>query len=229
MQSIDEAHRELSDSPAQALIVNSPKLLSPGELPLLLQQLSDLPYETPAITCWVPGRDQAAQQLGVVDYLIKPVTSDLLLSTFAKLGEKTKTILVVDDEPDLLRLFTRILTNAEPKYRVLRASTGQEALDYLREQKPDVMLLDLIMPGGKDGFQVLREKGEDPAIKDIPVVVVSSLDPMNEAIVTNALMVNRKKGLSARDLLAFIQMTSELLTPSLQPRGQESPENPRAS
>ncbi len=228
VQDIDAAHRELSDSPAQALIVNSPKLFSPDELPLLLQQISDLPYETPAITCWVPGRDEAARQLGVVDYLIKPVTSDKLVATFAKLGKTTRTILVVDDEPDLLRLFARILTNAEPKYRVLRASTGQEALDYLREQKPDVMLLDLIMPGGKDGFQVLREKGEDPAIRDIPVVVVSSLDPMNEAILTNALMVNRKKGLSARDLLAFIQMTSELLTPSLQPHGQEPPKNSRA-
>ncbi len=228
VQDIDAARRELSDSPAQALIVNSPKLFSPDELPLLLQQISDLPYATPAITCWVPGRDEAARQLGVVDYLIKPVTSDELVATFAKLGKATRTILVVDDEPDLLRLFARVLTNAEPKYRVLRASTGQEALDYLREQKPDVMLLDLIMPGGKDGFQVLREKGEDPAIKDIPVVVVSSLDPMNETILTNALMVNRKKGLSARDLLAFIQMTSELLTPSLQPRGQEQPENSRA-
>jgi signal transduction histidine kinase/CheY-like chemotaxis protein len=224
VQSVDEAHQELHNSPAQALIVNSPKLLSPNELPLLIQQLSDLPYNTPAITCWVPGLDEAALQLGVSDYLIKPVTSKVLLSTFAKLGKKVKTILLVDDEPDLLRLFTRILANSELKYRVLRAATGQEALDYLREQKPDVVLLDLIMPE-MDGFQVLQEKQKDQSIKDIPVVVVTSWDPMNEMVITNTLMVNRKNRLSVRDLLAFIQMTSDLLTPSWRPNGRAKPES----
>jgi len=224
VRNIDEAHRELHNSPAQALIVNSPMLLSPNELPLLIQQLSDLPYETPAITCWVPGLDEAAQQLGVFGYLIKPVTSKTLLSTLSKLGKKVKTVLVVDDEPDLLRLFTRILTNAEPKYRVLRAATGQDALNDLREQKPDVLLLDLIMPG-MDGFQVLQEKQGDPIIKDIPVVIVTSRDPMNETVLTNTLMVNRKNGLSVRDLLAFIQMTSDLLTPSWRPNNRAQPES----
>jgi len=75
------------------------------------------------------------------------------------------------------------------------------------------VLLDLIMPG-MDGFQVLQEKSQDPAIRDIPVVVVSSRDPSGEPIVSDVLTVTRSGGLSVRDLLACIQAVSEALSPS---------------
>jgi len=80
------------------------------------------------------------------------------------------------------------------------------------------VLLDLIMPG-MDGFQVLQEKSQDPAIRDIPVVVVSSRDPSGEPVVrmstsSDVLTVTRSGGLSVRDLLACIQAVSEALSPS---------------
>jgi CheY-like chemotaxis protein len=73
-----------------------------------------------------------------------------------------------------------------------------------------VVLLDLIMPG-MDGFQVLQEKGQDPAIRAIPVIVLSSRDPGGEPIVSDALNVTRGSGLSVRDLLASIRAISEIL------------------
>ena len=51
---------------------------------------------------------------------------------------------------------------------VLRAKNGKQALEILRERRPDVMLIDLVMPD-MDGFQVVREKNRDEAIRDIPV------------------------------------------------------------
>jgi len=58
VRDIEEAIRELSRSPAQALIVN----VSPfEEMPALMDRLGDLPYGTPAMTCWVPGEDEAAK------------------------------------------------------------------------------------------------------------------------------------------------------------------------
>jgi signal transduction histidine kinase/CheY-like chemotaxis protein len=212
---ITEALEVLSHSPAQALIVNTHKIVSPSDLPELMQELSCLPYDTPAIVCWLPDRDDAARELGVVDYLVKPVMGDTLLEAVSRLDKDIRTILVVDDDIDLLQLFGRILTNAKPKYRTWWASDGEEALQILRQRKPDLMILDLIMPH-HDGFEVLREKQVDESIKRIPVIVITALDPVNEAIVTNTLLVNRKNGLSTRELIDFIQAVSQVLTPAVE-------------
>ena len=88
-----------------------------------------------------------------------------------------------------------------------------------------MVLLDLIMPG-MDGFQLLQEKDRDPAIKDIPVVVISSRDPSGTPILADTLSVTRANGLSARELVACIQVISEILIPSSQSAGQAPPETP---
>ena len=61
-----------------------------------------------------------------------------------------KKILVVDDDPALVRLIDQVLTGKG--YDVLKASNGQEALRVLFDQKPDLVLLDVVMPG-MDGWQ----------------------------------------------------------------------------
>jgi len=227
VRSVEEAFRELSRSPAQALIVNAPSLrevsrarsetFAQRESETFAQrELANLPYGTPAVTCWVPGEDEAARRLGVVRYLVKPVTRETLLSTLADLGKGVKSVLLVDDEPEVLQLFARLLSSAECSYRVLQATSGQRALSLLRQRHPDVMLLDLIMPG-MDGFRVLQEKSQDSTIREIPVVVISARDPTGEPIVSDTLTVTRGGGLSVRDLLACIQAVSEILAPSVQP------------
>jgi DNA-binding response OmpR family regulator len=216
----EEAVHELNLSPAQALIVNSATTLqSMGQ-----RQLDNLPYETPSITCWVPGLDDAANQLGVIDYLMKPVTPQKLRDRLEELGLGIKKVLIVEDDPDLMKLFVRVLSSGEPHYHLLRATNGQEALDSLRVKKPDLMILDLILPL-KDGFQVLHEKKTDPSISAIPVIIVSSRDPVNDAIVTNRVLVTCMKGLSAQDLIAFIQAVCQVLTPNLKRSDQVLTEN----
>jgi CheY-like chemotaxis protein len=89
---------------------------------------------------------------------------------------------------------------------------GQRALDLMRERQPDAVFLDLIMPG-MDGFQVLQEKNLDPAIRDIPVVVVSSRDPSGDLVASDSLTVTCRGGISMRDLAACVQVISENLSP----------------
>ncbi len=220
VRNIREAIDELERSPAQALVVNAPLL---DESPAALGQLADLPYGTPAVTCWVPGEGDAARRLGVARYLVKPVTRTVLLSALESLGEGIETVLLVDDERGLLQLFTRMLTAEKPGYRVLQATDGQRALALLRERRPDAMLLDLLMPE-MDGYQLLREKSRDPAIRDIPVVAVSSRDPTGEPAVSEKLMVMRSGGLSVPDVLACIRAVSEALSPVGRPERRERPE-----
>ena len=209
VRSIEEAKQELHRLPARALIINAP---SPAEVHACADGLTDLPYGTAAITCWVPAEEEAARRLGVVRYLVKPVSRVALLAALESLGDEVKDVLLVDDEPEIVRLFSRMITSAERPYRLLRANDGPRALDLLRARRPDVMLLDLILPG-MDGFQVLREKSRDPSIRDIPVIAISSRDSIGQPIVSDTLTVTRGGGLSLRDLVTCIEAVSQALTP----------------
>jgi CheY-like chemotaxis protein len=175
--------------------------------------LADLPYHTPTVTCWVLGEDETAGELGVMKYLIKPISRDRLLAALNDLGPGVRTVLLVDDDQEVLRLFARMLSSSEHDYRILQATSGQRALGLMRQRRPDVMLLDLVMPG-MDGFQVLQEKNQDPSIRDIPVVIVSSRDPSGDLIAGDALTVSCRGGLSVRNLIASVQAISQILSPA---------------
>ena len=222
VSTVEEAVDELSVSPAQALVVNAAECEEAGTRH---EMLDHLPFDTPTITCWVPGENEAARQLGVVHYLLKPVSRQSLLSALDGLEDEVKTVLLVDDRPEALRLFARMLASSERTYRVLRARSGQRALALLRQERPDVMLLDLVMPG-MTGFQVLHEKSRDPEIRGIPTIIISASDPSGIPIVSDELTVRREGGLSARDLLSCIQAVSAILVPPALPAGPEPPETP---
>jgi CheY-like chemotaxis protein len=138
-----------------------------------------------------------------------------------------ESVLLVDDEPEALQLFTRMLASAPRGYQVIQAKSGRRALSLLRQRRPDALLLDLIMPG-LDGFEVLQQKGLDPTTRDVPAIVISARDPMNEPIVSNALTVTCGKGLSVSSLLACIQAFSEILIPFAQAAGPGQRETPVA-
>lgn len=206
----------LHRSPAQALIVNLPPF---AQLPI--SALHPLPFRAPVFTCWLPGEHEAAKRLGVVAYLIKPLSYEKLVAALTQLGPAVKTVLLVDDEEDELHLFARILAAGEQSYAVLQVTTGQRALSMLRSRKPDVMLLDLMMPG-MNGFQVLEEKARDPAIAAIPVIIISSRDPVGDPLIGNTFTVTQVAGLSQRHLIACIHALGGILAPaSVKENGRE--------
>jgi signal transduction histidine kinase/CheY-like chemotaxis protein len=211
---VEEAIKEVSRSPSQALLVNDAAMDS-SQL-----RASALPYGTPVITCSIPGRLETVGVLGVSDYLVKPILRDALISALERLNLRGNTVLIVDDEPEALRLFRRMLISGERTYRVLRAKSGQEALRLLRNASPDAMLLDLVMPQ-MDGFELLDIKSRDPALADIPVIVTSARDPGGQPIVSYALSVAREGGMSAPRVLACIKALSEILSPLGIPAGIE--------
>ncbi len=102
---------------------------------------------------------------------------------------------------------------------MLRARIGRQALEVLRSRKPDVMLIDLVMPE-MDGFQALEEKGRDPEIREIPVIIISSKDPTGAPIVSESITIARKGGISTREILQCIQTVSEILAPEAPSAGR---------
>jgi CheY-like chemotaxis protein len=86
--------------------------------------------------------------------------------------QASRGVLIVEDDPDIRETIAQILE--EEGYEVRGASNGKQALDLLREgARPQLILLDLMMPI-MDGWLFRTEQRQDPAIADIPVVVISA-------------------------------------------------------
>lgn len=82
------------------------------------------------------------------------------------------TLLIVDDEPHVRKLLKILLENQG--YQTLAASSGEEALVMVEEQPPDLILLDIMMPG-MDGFDVARQLKTNKATSNIPIIMLSAL------------------------------------------------------
>jgi len=117
--------------------------------------------------------------LGAADYLIKPVDGTKLLQILDKLCTERKetSILVVEDDPPTRLMVCRLVEREG--WLAVPAENGRRALDLLKTFTPSVVLLDLLMPE-VDGFSVLREMRASPQWRDIPVVVLTSLDLTGE-------------------------------------------------
>lgn len=82
-----------------------------------------------------------------------------------------KKVLIVDDKLEVVELVTATLEGEG--YQIIDASDGEEALEKIGKEKPDLVLLDIIMPK-KDGFEVLREIRKDFRIKEISVIMLTA-------------------------------------------------------
>ena len=89
------------------------------------------------------------------------------------------TIMVVDDEPELVTVVRDILE--QNGYRVMCAYDGTQVFDFLKKQKPDLVILDITMPQ-MDGYEVLERLKEDPTLRHIPVIMISALDEIDSVV-----------------------------------------------
>ena len=89
-----------------------------------------------------------------------------------------KTILVVDDDPEIVTMLATRL--ARKQYRVVTATDGKEALTEAKRRHPDLIILDVMMPG-KNGWEVARELKQDETTADIGIVVLTAIgEKINE-------------------------------------------------
>jgi DNA-binding response OmpR family regulator len=96
-----------------------------------------------------------------------------------------KSILIVDDEEKVRKLVEVTLSVA--RYNILHASSGKEAVEIARQEKPDLCLLDIMMPGDLDGLDVCRALKEDPQTRQIYIIMLTA----------KGQMADREEGISA--------------------------------
>jgi signal transduction histidine kinase/DNA-binding response OmpR family regulator len=133
--------------------------------------------DIPVVVVSVVDNPALGRALGAIDYFVKPVDPKALLSRLDRFTFTSKVkrgqvrVLVVDDEPANLELAESQLKPAG--FEVLRANGGREGIDMARSQHPNLILLDLMMPG-VNGFDVVEALRADETTRMIPIMVLTA-------------------------------------------------------
>ena len=90
-----------------------------------------------------------------------------------------KTVLIIDDSPTERHILTQLLLSGG--YEVSTADSGDEGVERAKQIKPDLILMDVVMPG-TNGFQATRALSKDAATKDIPVIICTTKDQETDKV-----------------------------------------------
>ncbi len=147
----------------------------------------------PVIVLSVVQDETNGYRLGAVDYIVKPLEEGRLLGSVSSILSRKGKILIAEDTPDTAELLIELL--GRNGYQVIHAVNGYEALAMARREQPELILLDLRMPG-MDGYEALTRLQKDPETRSIPILVMSAhaADPVQERI--------RLQSMGAKDFLS---------------------------
>ncbi len=140
----------------------------------VLQSLKSDPETShiPVIILSVMDNKALGFSMGVANYILKPFERKTLIEKLGKLElAKNKKILVVDDDKELNLVMQMLITNAG--YQVISALGGKEALAMIEKEKPDIVLLDLMMPE-ISGFDVLEAIYKNPELEKMRIIIMTA-------------------------------------------------------
>jgi CheY-like chemotaxis protein len=145
--------------------------------------------------------------------LSKPFTAERLLREIKRLGN-VRSVLIVDDDRGFCRLVERMLAASERGFDVRRAYDGESGLAALRDRRPDLLLLDLVMPA-VDGFQVLREMRQAPELARVPVILLMATTYTEDALTqcSGQVVIRRLDGLHPAEVLRCLEAVIGVLEP----------------
>jgi len=134
----------------------------------------------PILICSIMEQSDKGFSLGASDYLVKPILEEDLVNAVNQINKNgnIREILVIDDDPNDLRLMEKIFQD-NSQYKITLAEGGRNGWDMINANPPQAIILDIFMPE-MDGFTILEKLRETPALRDIPVVVVSGGGLTNE-------------------------------------------------
>lgn len=174
---------------------------------------------TPLLTCPMPSGKRAVTAYGVTDYLSKPVTAEQLLSAVERLPLPAKSILIVDDDQEIVRLFSTILESHG--YRARKAYSGREALGFMQRRPPDAVILDMMMPD-MTGIEVVAAMRATPVIASVPVIMASATSMVQsiETGLPGELRLEKPSGFLPLELVGCIETMIDHLSPATLPVDQ---------
>ena len=135
--------------------------------------------EIPVVMITIEDRREMGFALGASDYMTKPIEADRLIELLNKYknGRPIGPVLVVEDDASTRELIRRTLESAG--WQVIEAENGRVGLQRLEQARPQVIILDLMMPE-KDGFEFIQDLRKNEAWRDIATIVVTAKDLTEE-------------------------------------------------
>lgn len=214
VKTVEELRSAMVARSAHALLLGT---ADPQALLDVTRDVQGLSDGTPIIACSIPRSLDRARVAGAVGHLLKPVRRSDLELAIGSLGQHVRRILVVDDDPDVLKLFGRMLKILQADVDVVTVTNGSEALLCLRQDPPDLMLLDVVMPG-VDGWQVLEEMRTDDGLPFVPTYLISAQDSVDHTLNSTHMLITIDNGIPLSKVLACSCQISELiLSPAVAP------------
>ena len=177
------------------------------------QILNDLKSEAattniPVILLTIVDKKALGFKLGAAAYLLKPLNPALVLDALRHvIGEKSqlhKCVIVVDDDPHVAEMLRQTLPESE--FELDAAEDGEAGLRAIQAHRPDVILLDLMMPK-LDGFGVIENLRADPELRNIPIIVISAKEITEEEskkLRESVTFVMKKQGFDGGQLIEEI-------------------------
>lgn len=198
-----------------------------GAAALLIDEAT--PGPLPACDCLVlrcplPSTQATADDLGAAELLVKPVSRQELLAAVDRLERPVQRVLIVDDDPEVARLFRRMLRGRVAPRDCWEAYNGAEALARMRQERPDLVLLDLVMPE-VDGRTVLAQMRADAALAEIPVLLISARGQDHLSLrLAGRVAIERAGGLELGEVVQTLAAVLKALTPGWRPAPATGPE-----
>lgn len=121
---------------------------------------------------WAHNIDLSSEEPTASDTVTSSPPEEGLLAALEQLGSRVRQIAVIEDDLDAARLLRRIL-QAQGDYDIVEAHDGRSGIALVERTRPDLILLDLMMPE-VDGFQVIEYLKANPALRDIPIIVITA-------------------------------------------------------
>jgi len=160
----------------------------------------------PVIHCTLPSAAAMLDELKVQGFLPKPFTTAQLAELLRIIGGAAgvRRILIVDDDIGFVQLVQRGLETIRQDATVLCAYNGAQALTLIREQPPDVLLLDLVMPE-MDGFKLIEAVRALPRMVDLPIVLLTATRYIREAEDFGTITIERAGGIRPAEVLGSLR------------------------
>lgn len=181
-------------------------------------------YSVPLIFLQLTSQRQVWREMGVKEFLQKPVSRQVLLSCLESVAPNARNVLLIDDEPGALSLMRRLFRSLPGEYDICLACGGQEGLQALKDYTPDLVLLDLLMPE-VDGLAVLAEMQKDERLRAVPVVIVTAQSFPDEvnALQPGRIELHRREALTHTELVEGLQALLNLAQPRYVNRAEPGP------
>jgi DNA-binding response OmpR family regulator/nitrogen-specific signal transduction histidine kinase len=159
----------------------------------------------PVILVTIVDKKALGYQLGASAYLVKPLDPTIVLETLRRVisvkGQRLTRVLIVDDDPHVASMLRQSLPETE--FHLTSALDGVSGLEAVENDRPDVLLLDMMMPH-LDGFGVIERLRANPETRDLPIIVVTAMDltvEENLRLRESVAVVMKKQGFQAEKII----------------------------